>query len=91
MRAMSTTTSYGEHGRVSGGREVAALPLACAQWRGSQGKLMVQRNLHVVKWWRLAMARAVTGLNGVVARRSSKIEARLSRNQSGAGTAGEGT
>ena len=28
------------------------------------------------------MARAVTGLNGTVAGRSSKIEARLSRNQS---------
>ena len=37
------------------------------------------------------MTRAVTGLNDTVAGRSSKIEARLSRNQSGVGTAGEGT
>ena len=37
------------------------------------------------------MARAMTGLNGAVAGRSSKIEARLSRNQSEVGTAREGT
>ena len=35
--------------------------------------------------WRLAMARAVTGLNGAVAERNSKIEARLSHNQSRVG------
>ena len=37
------------------------------------------------------MARAVTGLNGVVAGQSSKIEARLSHNQSGVEEAREGT
>ena len=37
------------------------------------------------------MARVVMGLNGVVVGRSSKIEARLSHNQSGVGTAREGT
>ena len=37
------------------------------------------------------MAQAVTGLNGAVVGQSSKIEARLSRNQSGVGEAGEGT
>ena len=47
--------------------------------------------MHGVKWWRLAIARAVMGLNGVVAGRSSKIEARLSRNQREVGADGEGT
>ena len=37
------------------------------------------------------MARVMTGLNGAVAGRSSKIEARLSRNQSGVGVTVEGT
>jgi len=72
--------SYGGHDRVSGGGEAVALPLACAQWRGSQGELVVQMNLRGVKWWRLSMARVVMGRNGAVAGRSSKIEARLSRN-----------
>ena len=46
MCAMRTVTSYGGHNCVSGSREAVALPLACAWWRGSQGKLVVQRNLH---------------------------------------------
>ena len=83
--------SRGGHDRINGGGETVALPLACTQWRGSQCELVVQRILRGVKWWRLAMARAVTGLNGVVAGRSSKIEARLSRNQSGMGAARKGT
>ena len=37
------------------------------------------------------MARVVTGLNGTVAGCISKIEARLSHNQSGVGVAGDGT
>ena len=61
MRATSTATSHGGHGHISGIGEAVALPLACALWRGSQGQLVVQRNLRGVKWWRLAMARAVTG------------------------------
>ena len=66
--------SHGGHGHVSGGEEAVALPLACAWWRGSQGELVVQRNLRGVKWWRLAMARVVTGLNGTVAGKALKLE-----------------
>ena len=83
--------SCGGHDCVSGSGEAVALPLACARWRGSQGELVVQRNWRGVKLWRLTTVRAVTGLNGVVAGRSSKIEARLIRNQSGVGMASEGT
>ena len=90
MRATSTATSHGGHDRVSDGGEAVALPLACAWWRGSQGELVVQRNLCEVKWWRLATARAVTGLNGTTVGKASKIGARLSRNQSRVGSAGEG-
>ena len=35
---------------------------------------MVQRNLGGVKWWMLAMTRAVTGLNGTVAGKAPKLE-----------------
>ena len=91
MRATSTATNHGGHGHISGSGEVVALPLACTRWRGSQGELVVQRNLCEVKWWRLATARAVTGLNGTTVGKASKIGARLSRNQSGMGAVGEGT
>ena len=58
---------------------------------GLKAELLVQPIRRRTKWGGLAMARAVMGLNGAVVGRSSKIEARLSRNQSGAGMAGEGT
>ena len=54
-------------------------------------ELLVQPIRRGTKWEGVAMARAVMGLNGVVAGRSSKIEARLSRNQSEVGADGEGT
>ena len=58
---------------------------------GLKAELLVQPIRRGTKWGGLAMARVVTGLNGVVVGRSSKIEARLSRNQSGVRMAGEGT
>ena len=57
---------------------------------GLKAELLVQPIQRGTKWGGLAMARAVTGLNDAVAGRSSKIEARLSRNQSGVEAAGEG-
>ena len=58
---------------------------------GLKAELLVQPIRCGTKWGGLDMARVVMGLNGVVAGQSSKIEAWLSRNQSGVGTAGEGT
>ena len=74
MRATSMTTSHDGHDHISGSEEVVALPLACAWWRGSQGELVVQRNLRGVKWWRLATTRVVTVHNGTVAGKAPKLE-----------------
>ena len=52
---------------------------------GLKVKLLVQPIRCGTKWGGLDMARVVMGLNGVVAGQSSKIEAWLSRNQSGVG------
>ena len=90
MRAVSTATSRGGNGRVSGSGEAAALPLACARWRGSLGELVVQRNLGGVKWWMLAMTRAVTGLNGTVAGKAPKLELDVTRVKAGWGRLGRG-
>ena len=57
---------------------------------GLKAELLVQPIRRGTKWGGLAMTWAVMGLNGAVAGQSSKIEARLSRNQSGVGAAREG-
>ena len=74
MRATSMEMRHGRHDRISGNREEVALPLACGWWRGSQGELVVQRNLRGVKWWRLATAQAVTGLNATATGKAPKLE-----------------
>ena len=77
--------SHGGHDRVSGSGEAVALLAACAWWRGSQSELVVQRNLRGVKWWRLATARAVTGLNGTAAGKAPKLELGVMRVKAGWG------
>ena len=61
------------------------LRLACARRRGSQGELVVQRNWRGVKWWRLATAWAVMGLNGTAAGKAPKLELDMTRVKAGWG------
>ena len=47
--------------------------------------LVVQRNWHGVKWWRLATTRAVTRLNGTATGKAPKLELSVTRVKAGWG------